>query len=304
MIFREIRPRARVLSAAAVLVAGLSVGLSSPVEAAVGDGSGVTLTSVPGDGISFAGGVFDFQVPAAEMGAVVSDDRNDLNGGVSLFDANGFFSNLTWDLRAPQGTALSAGLSFPLSPVQPSATEGQLFLGGSVVDSGFCIPSGQVTVHSATFGPHGWIQDFDATFTAGCGPDPTVTASGRIVVHNPPPPPELVITVTVDPTARVSKISGAVTLTGTLTCSRDATVNAFGSVSQKKTRNALANGFWQINDVPCSSVPVRWSAEALPEGTVPFGVGKAGVAAQSAAFDPLFGIPAGSPFDAAVSLKF
>jgi hypothetical protein len=96
---------------------------------------------------------------------------------VSVDIQGGTFWHL--DFAAPQGQALTTGTVYDNATRYPfqSPTEPGLSLFGD--GRGCNTVTGSFTVKDATFGPHGWIQSFDATFVQHCEGDPNSAALAR-----------------------------------------------------------------------------------------------------------------------------
>jgi hypothetical protein len=129
--------------------------------------------------------------------------------------------------------------------------------------------TGSFTVKNATFGPHRWIQSFDATFVQHCEGDPNSAATGEVVLNNGPAPADLAVTVTPAATGYVSHASGQAVVTGTVTCNRAVTVDLSGTLDQRLTRTALATGNWPVSGLACTTTPTPWSATVRPQGSTP-----------------------------------
>lgn len=271
-----------------------AVGLLAGVAAAVAPvaAQAATITG-PGTQVTFSGTGNDwvtgdqpwsYDPSNSVITASVSPDDNsitvDINAGTS------------WELNfaAPQGQALTAGTVYDNAARYPfqSPTQPGLSLFGD--GHGCNTVTGSFTVISATFGPYGWIQSFDATFIQHCEGDPNSAATGEVVLSNGPAPPVLTVTVTPAATDQVSHAGGQVVLTGTVTCNRAVTVSLGGALNQRLTRTTLATGNWYIPSVNCDTTPALWSVTVSPYGNVPFGNGKAEADGTYSAYDPVFGV--------------
>jgi hypothetical protein len=151
--------RAVVGAAVGVLAAGAAV-VAVPVAA-----QAATITG-PGTSVTFSGSGGDFitgdqdwsyDPSNSAINATVSSDASQLSVDIS----GGTFWEL--DFAAPQGQALTAGTVYDNATRYPfqSPTEPGLSLFGD--GRGCNTVTGSFTVKSATFGPNGWIQSFDAT---------------------------------------------------------------------------------------------------------------------------------------------
>lgn len=95
-------------------------------------------------------------------------------------------------------------------------------------------------------------------------------------------PPPLQIVLSIDPTATLDRSTGAVTVTGSVSCDREAFVGIEGSLRQRAGRLFIDAFFF--TEVSCSPEGAAWSAEALPSNGV-FSGGKATVSAFAFSFD-------------------
>lgn len=231
------------------------------------------------------------------INATVSPDGNSLSVNIN--------GNTFWqlDFAAPQGQALTAGTVYNNAARWPfqSPTQPGLSLFGD--GRGCNTLTGSFTVKSATFGPHGWIQSFDATFVQHCEGDPNSEATGEVILKNGPPPPDLAVTVTPAAIGRVSHAGGQAVITGTVTCNRATTVDLSGKLNQRLTRTALATGNWSISGVTRTTKPTSWSAAVQPQGNEPFGNGHAQVSGTYSSFDPAFQITVTGTFSRNIMLR-
>jgi hypothetical protein len=160
--------------------------------------------------------------------------------------------------------------------------------------------TGSFTVKKATFGPHGWIQSFDATFVQHCNGSTTDEATGEVVINNGPAPADLAVTVTPDAHDTLSFANGQAVIKGTLECNRPAYVDLSGTVVQQ--RNDTATGKWTARDLNCKTTPTTWTATVSPTGSIPFGYGHATVSGNYSTYDLAFGIPVNGTFSQGVEL--
>lgn len=284
---RPIR-RARILATAAatlltVAAATTATAVSAHAATITGPGTSLTFSGTGGDYIS-QDLSWSFDPSNSVIDATVSSDGNSV-----VVNVNGS-SFWELDLAAPAGQALTAGTVYDNAARYPfeGPTQPGLSLFGD--GRGCNTVTGSFTVISAIFGPHGWIQSFDATFVQHCEGSLTSAATGEVVLNNGPPPPDLAVTVTPAGTGSVSRVSGQVALTGTITCNRAVTVDLAGTLTQRVSRTVLATGNWSVGQVACGTAPTNWSATAVPNGGVPFNPGMAQLDSSFSAFDPVFQI--------------
>lgn len=95
-------------------------------------------------------------------------------------------------------------------------------------------------------------------------------------------PPPLQIELEVDDSASLSRSTGAVTVTGTATCDREALIGIDGRVRQRAGRLFIDAFFFA--EVPCSPDGTTWSAEAFPQNGT-FAGGRATVDAFAFSFE-------------------
>lgn len=288
-----VRVAAGVLAAAAAAVAAPVAAQAATIT---GPGTSVTFSGSGGDYIT-QDQPWSYDPSNAVISATVSPDGNyvsvDINGGT--------FWHL--DFAAPQGQALTAGTVYDNATRYPfqSPTAPGLSLYGD--GRGCNTSTGSFTVKSATFGPHGWIQSFDATFVQHCEGDPNSAATGEVVLSNGPAPPDLAVTVTPAATGQVSHAGGQAVLTGTVTCNRAVTVDLSGTLNQRLSRKALATGSWSVSGIACTTSPTSWHAAVQPQGSIPFGTGNAEVDGGYSSFDPVFQVTMTGTFSRAVKLR-
>lgn len=290
-------------AAARVAVGVLAVGaaaVAAPVAAQAatitGPGTSVTFSGSGGDYIT-QDQAWSYDPSNSVISGTVSPDGNhvsvDINGGT--------FWHL--DFAAPQGQALTAGTVYDNAtryPFQSPTVPGLSLYGDG---RGCNTLTGSFTVKNATFGPHGWIQSFDATFVQHCEGDPNSAATGEVVLNNGPAPADLAVTVTPAATGSVSHASGQAVITGTVTCNRAVTVDLSGTLDQRLTRTALATGNWSVSGLACTTTPTPWSATVRPQGSIPFGDGQAQVNGTYSSFDPVFQVTVTGTFSQGVTLR-
>ncbi len=290
--------RAAVIAAFSLITAAAATaGTAVAAQAATitGPGTSVTFSGSGGDYIT-EDLPWAYDPSNSVINASVSPDGN----YVSIDITGDTFWHL--DFAAPSGQALTAGTVYDNAARYPfqGPTQPGLSLYGD--GRGCNTVTGSFTVNSATFGPHGWIQNFDATFVQHCEGDPNSAATGHVVLNNGPAPPDLAVTVVPAATAQVSHVSGQVLLTGTMTCNRAVTVALSGTLNQRLNRTTLATGSWSVGDAACGPTPTQWSATVVPNGSIPFGQGNAQIDGTYSSFDPVFQINVSGSFSQGVKL--
>lgn len=253
-----------------------------------------TMTGDPGDYIS-QGRDWSYEVARGDRLTVNgSADRRVIT--VSIDGANGDW----WyaDFSAPAGAAIApdtyAGATrYPFNGQGPG-----LSISG---DGRGCNElTGTFVVDEVSFGPEGYIEDFDATFEQHCeGGEPA--ARGRVVIHNAPAPEQLTLSVTPASDGTFSRLNGAATVHGTVACSADVPVRINGDVTQVKRKTIIRGTF--SASVDCEkNAEIPWSATATPTGTTPFQLGRAEVNTTATATDPAYGTTVTDKVTTTVSL--
>lgn len=204
-------------------------------------------------------------------------------------------------VSAPLGQKLTAGRTYQGSLTQTDSTGFMQFFGGEF-SSGFIScdqTSGSFTVQRASFGPHGWIEDFAVTWDQHCAvagfPDDG-SSQGAASFGRGPAPAELVVTLSPATTDVVSKTTGRATVTGSVTCSKRVDLNLDLSLLQRKTRTVQAVGSASLFAFPCSPTARTWSATVIPASSVPFSTGKADLTGSWNAFDPDYALSVSGGF--------
>lgn len=293
--------RAVVRVAVSTAVAGtLALAVFAPAsahaETVTGTGTSVTFTGTGGDYIT-QDQSWSYDPSNSAITATASNNGNGVHVGIN--------GNTWWylDFVAPQGQTLTAGTTYDNAERYPfqGATYPGLSLDGD--GRGCNTLTGSFTVSKAVFGPNGWIQSFDATFVQHCEGSTTSQATGEIDIENGPAPAELSVNVTPNPVGSVDKNSGRATITGTVTCNENATVNVTGTLNETLTKATLATGNFSVSGIACSTTPARWTATVQPSGNVPFANGYAGVNGTYSSVDPVYATSVTGTYSTDISLK-
>ena len=248
---------------------------AQPVESGSLDFSGD-----PGDYIT-GGQAYSYSVDGGDLLTVASGDGSIVN--VSLSGANGDWWFLSFD--APLDEVLAPGTyseatRYPFNGAGPG-----LSLVGN--GRGCNTLTGTFTVIAASFGPHGYVETFDATFEQHCEGWPAA-ARGEVHISNPPPPPELDVQLDVDAAGTVSTVSGAATVHGTVSCNKPTTVTVSGTAAQV-VRTVIVRGSY-LTEVACTpGAPVLWTALASPSGSTPFRKGDVEIDTKATGHDDDYG---------------
>jgi hypothetical protein len=253
---------------------------AGPAGAQAVESGSLDFSGDPGDYIT-GGLAYSYSVEGGDLLTVASGNGSIVN--VSLSGANGDWWYLSFD--APLDEVLAPGTyseatRYPFNGAGPG-----LSLSGN--GRGCNTLTGSFTVSEASFGPHGYVETFDATFEQHCEGWPAA-ARGEVHISNPPPPPELDVALDVDVAATVSTVSGAATVHGTVSCNKATTVTVSGTVTQV-VRKGIVRGPY-LTELPCTpGAPVLWTAVARPDGSTPFHKGDAEVDAKATGHDDDYG---------------
>lgn len=266
----------------ALLVLGALLATLGAGAGAQTAGTFLSFSSDPGDYIG--GGQSRYFTPDTAAFQARADDTNRYVN-VTVFPFDGGFWYL--DLAAPQGQQLVPGVYEGAAryPFQSPSQPGLSFVGDG---RGCNTVTGRFQVLEALYGPLGYVERFHATFEQHCeGGEPALR--GEVQIVNPPPPPPLAVTLTVNPTAAINRITGAVIVTGTVACSAETAASVFGILQQRASRYLLSRGSFGLS-IACAPAARPWSAEIQAESGPPFNPGTAQLDVSAQAFDPNYGI--------------
>lgn len=282
------------------LAAGAGLLSSAPAQAAAANGS-LGFVSDPGDFIG--GGVSASYSTTAgdQLTATALTDANGVDQGVevSVTALSGDFWTL--DMEAPAGNALAAGtyngaVRFPFNnALQPGLSFTGDFRGCNTV-------TGTFTVTDALFGPHGYIQQLDATFVQHCEGG-SAALTGEVHILNPPPPPVLAPAVGIAADGIANTVDGQAMVHGTVTCNEPVTLTVSGTVTEVIKKSMILTGDFATSVACAPGATVPWSANAVPTVAVPFLKGLVEVNAQAAGLDPNYGVNVSVSQSAVVKLR-
>lgn len=162
-----------------------------------------------------------------------------------------------------QGQALTAGsyISARRANFGPADHPG---LDVSGDGSGCNTLTGKFDVDEISFWPTGELKTFQATFEQHCsGAIPALF--GRIRVETPAPLPPLEMTVNIRVEALQDNKTGTATISGAVTCSRSASVDLNGTMSQVFANKVGVFGTFTAH-VDCAAPSTKWSATVTPLG--------------------------------------
>ncbi|WP_329058245.1 hypothetical protein [Amycolatopsis sp. NBC_01480] len=277
----QIRKIAQRAAALVVFSAAAALAVAAPAGAqGVATGT-LAFSGDAGDYIT-GGGTYAYSIAANDRLSVTADEAGH-HISVGLTGANGDWWSL--DLAAPQGQTLAAGTytdahRYPFqAPQQPG-----LDLSGN--GRGCNQSTDSFVVQNVLFGPHGYVQNLDATFEQHCENGATA-ARGEIHLANPAPPAELGIGLKVATDGTASTLNGKAGLNGSVECTAPATVTLNGSVTQVK-HNVIIRGTYSVQVKCTPGAPVPWQVSVDPAGTTPYQKGQAEVVTQATALDPVY----------------
>ena len=268
--------RAALAGALALAAAAAGLVVAGPAGAQPVESGSLEFSGDPGDYIA-GDASYAYSIDDGDLLTVASGNGSVVN--VALSGANGDWWYLSFD--APLDDVLAPGTyaeatRYPFNGAGPG-----LSLSGN--GRGCNTLTGSFTVTEASFGPHGYVETFAATFEQHCEGG-TPAARGEVHISNPPPPPELDLQVEIDGTGTVSTVSGAAAVDGTVSCNKATTATVSGTVTQV-VRSVVVRGSY-LTEVPCTpGAPVAWSVTASPDGSTPFRKGDVEVGAKATAHD-------------------
>ncbi|MFF5983914.1 hypothetical protein ACFY78_34250 [Streptomyces olindensis] len=196
-------------------------------------------------------------------------------GSVQLFDVQGSTDGnaLTvavdaqegtlWRLNiaAPDGQRLTSGTTYTGVKQWPYAQPEDPEMVFSGTDNGtekWCNTStGSFTVQNISFGPYGYVRALDATFEQYCNGS-TVPLRGEVHAVMPEPPAELSLQMNTASEGTVDVPDGKITVGGTVTCNKPASVALSGQVFQIQ-KKATPGASYQATVACTPGAPVPWS---------------------------------------------
>lgn len=264
----------------AVMAAATTLGVTVADAQPVTTGS-LSFSGDPGDYIS--GGASYSYSTANNDQLTVSGSKADDYIGVTVNGANG--DNWSLNLAAPSGQALAAGtysnaIRYPFQ----APTEPGLSLYGN--GRGCNTSTGSFVIQDVVFGPDGYVQTLDATYTQYCESS-TAALRGEVHIANPVAPPVLGLGLAVSTNGTASKLDGNAYLSGQVTCNEASSVTVSGQLTEVVNQIIVRANY--SAPVACTpGAPVDWSATAVPTGTTPFEKGKAVADTTASAPDPTY----------------
>ncbi|MGY0004078.1 hypothetical protein [Micromonospora sp. I033] len=281
-----------VLSLAATAVGALAV--APPAQAEAVQSGSLVVTGDPDDPIT-EGRSYSFST-ASGHGFDVWGTANHLT--VRVYDqATGYW---TLDLSAPVGQPLAVGTYTGATANTYESPLPGLALSGNDRSCGGA-STGSFTVTDISWGPHDYLERFDATFEQSCAYYPGA-ARGEVHVANPPAPPVLAVDVAVAASGTVDAGTGEVTVHGTVTCTAPATVYLQGEVTQVQNR-LLAKGAFRAEAACTPGTPAAWTASTPSYTSTPFRQGDVEVVGNASAYDTTYDVFVNGDDTAVVRLR-
>jgi hypothetical protein len=257
-----------------VLALGAAVVAPLASAAPVLEGS-LSMTSDAGDWVG-QGQTWSYDAGAGDVFGVTTT-AGTVEGSIQT--ASGTWWNMSFG--APQGETLATG-TYDGATRYPFHDPSGPGLEVSGDGRGCNTLTGSFTVTQIAFDDAGAVQRFDADFVQHCeGAEPALR--GHVHLVKAPPPPPLTIALTLASGGRADR-AGTATVSGTITCSKPATVWLSGTLTQRTTRFAQATGTFS-RVLQCDG-PTSWDATVRSSNSVPFGAGSAQLGVDASAFDP------------------
>ena len=259
------------LMTATLPVLGLVVGVGP--AAAAGDTTGT---------VSFHGDEGDYITGGSSYAYTSPGDAIRLSGtpsgiGISIDGANGDWWYLNF--AAPTGGQLAVGTY--TATRYPFNDPGAGFdLSGN--GRGCNTLTATFTINRIAF-ENGGVTDLAATFEQHCE-GWEAAAYGEVDLQAAPPPAPLQLGVANDSTGQASSVDGRAYVTGTLTCSRTASVAVSTTVTQAASKT-LVSGSGSVQVECTQGRSVVWRLAVTPSGGVPFRVGDAKIETTAGAYD-------------------
>ncbi|MEU0248951.1 hypothetical protein ABZ192_32430 [Streptomyces sp. NPDC006235] len=252
------RVLARTVGVVAALAVALAVAPLAGTAQAYGAATG-TLSFSGDAGEPISGG----QSYAYTAGAVQMFDVQGSTDGNSLTVAVDAEQGTLWRLivAAPDGQKLTEGTTYTGAKQWPDAQpeDPELVFSGIAngTEKGCNTTSGSFTIEHIAFGPYGYVSELDATFEQYCNGS-AVPLRGAVHAVMPEPPAELAMGMTLDPEGTAEVPEGRITVGGTVTCNKPASVSLAGQVFQIQKKGAPGASY-QTTVVCTPGAPVPWS---------------------------------------------
>ena len=258
------------------LVLALSAALLAPLASAAPalEGS-LSMTSDEGDYIG-QGKTWSYDSSAGDVFGVTTT-AGTVEGNVQAANGEWWYMQFA----APQGETLATGTYDGATRYafhDPSDPGLDVFGEGR----GCNTLTGSFTVTQIAYDDAGAVQSFDADFEQHCeGGAPALR--GHVHLVSAPQPAPLTIAFGLASNGRVDRVSGAATVSGTITCNKPASVWLSGTLTQRANRFAQATGTFG-RQIQCDGT-TPWEATLRSSNSVPFGVGSAQLGVEATAYD-------------------
>ncbi|WP_405586278.1 hypothetical protein [Streptomyces sp. NBC_01092] len=242
---------------AAMAVALIAAPLAGTAQAYSATSGTLSFSGDAGEPIS-GGQPYEYSAGAVQMFDV--QGGTDQNGLTVAIDSD---QGTLWRLivAAPDGQKLAEGTTYSGAKQWPYAQpeDPELTFGGidNGTEKGCNTNSGSFTIEHIAFGPYGYVRELDATFEQYCNGS-TVPLRGAVHAVMPEPPVELAMGMNVDSAGTVDVPDGQITVGGTVTCNKPASVSLVGQVFQIQKKGTPGASY--ETTVACTpGAPVPWS---------------------------------------------
>ncbi|MDG4759995.1 hypothetical protein [Micromonospora sp. WMMD710] len=258
-----------------------TLAVAAPAQAKAPQSASLTVTGDPDDPIT-EGGSFSFATASGD-GFNVWGTPNHLT--VQVFDPPA--GPWTIELSAPVGQPLTVGTYTGATEyLYESPLPGIALTGNDRI-----CPFGQTgsfTVTDISWGPHDYLERFDATFEQRCNYS-TGSARGEVHVAFPPAPPVLAVDVEVATTGTIDPGTDEVTVHGTVTCTAPATVYVEGGLTQT-WHGRRAEGLVRAEVACTPGTPIAWTSSSPSFSETPFRKGDVEVTANATSYDTTYDV--------------
>jgi len=250
--------------------------LLSCAAPAIAQTANLSFVSEPGDYVG-AGQTLSFDEGLSSYGST--------DGRIVSVSVNTPEHWFTLNLAAPEGQALAPGAyeNAARYPFQESTQPGLDFYGDG---RGCNTVEGRFQVEEIRISSFGYVERLKANWELHCqGAEPGLF--GSVDITNPPPPPGLEISLKLNTQGLVNSNTGKATVGGTLTCNKPASVNVYGTLTQRTSRVTIAQGDTSAV-YACDQTPTAFTATISPANGLPFVNGFAQFDGVATGYDPTY----------------
>ncbi|WP_328423649.1 hypothetical protein OG470_11935 [Micromonospora sp. NBC_00389] len=289
--------RKRSILATALTLTTVALGalaVATPVQAKAPQSGSLVVTGDPDDPVT-EGRDYSFATPDGD--------------GFNVWGTANQLTVEVWDPPlGPWRIALSAPVGQPLTVGTYTGATEYLYespLPGIALSGNdrFCTngQTGSFTVTDISWGPHGYLERFDATFDQRCNYS-TGSARGAVHIANPPAPPVLAVGVDVARSGTIDTGTDEVTVHGTVTCTAPATVYVEGQITQTR-HGQVAEGIVRAEVACTPGGSIAWTSRSPSFTSTPFRWGDVAVSANASSYDTTYDIFVSDADSAAVRLR-